>query len=103
LTRLSATGALSGSKTILGGTVGPPTQGGGAVTCTQTVPSTSVITGCKTSGNIVTDAKSFPCPPTAAQQAAGVTCVLAIGDQGGARAVGVICFTGETNCPPSTT
>ena len=32
-----------------------------------------------------TDAANFPCPPTAAQQAAGDTCVLAIGDQAGDR------------------
>ncbi len=94
LTNISGTGVLSGKQTVKSGTVGPPTVG--TPTCTQTVPSTSVIKGCSTSGNAATDAAKFPCPPTDAQQAAGDTCVLAIGDQAGDRAIGIILFGSET-------
>ncbi len=94
LTSISSKGVLSGTKTIKAGTVGPPTVG--TPTCKQTVPSTSVITGCTTSGSGPTDAANFPCPPTAAQQAAGDTCVLAIGDQAGDRAIGIALFGSET-------
>ena len=95
LTSISSTGKLAGSKKVVTGTVGPPTTAS-APTCTQTVPSTSVITGCSTSGSGTTDAAKFPCPPTTAQQASGDTCVLAIGDQAGDRAVGTILFGSET-------
>jgi hypothetical protein len=60
------------------------------------------IPGCTTSGNPVTDAANFPCPPTAAQQAAGDDCAIAIGDQAGDRGVGVVLFGTET-LPTSTT
>ena len=62
ITSISATGTLAGTKTLVSGITGPPTLGGGPPTCTQVSPSTSAITGCKTSGNITTDAKSYPCP-----------------------------------------
>src|SRR6202043_3516987 len=58
--------------------------------------------GCTTSGNPATDAANFPCPPTAAQQAAGDDCAIAIGDQAGDRGVGVVLFGTET-LPTSTT
>ena len=54
------------------------------------------IAGCTTSGNPATDAANFPCPPTAAQQAAGDDCAIAIGDQAGDRGVGVVLFGSET-------
>jgi hypothetical protein len=94
LTNISSKGVLSGARTVTTGTVGPPAVG--TPTCTQTTPSTSVITGCTTSGSGATDAANFPCPPTPTQQAAGDTCVLAIGDQAGDRAVGTILFGSET-------
>jgi hypothetical protein len=102
ITNISSKGGLSGTRTLTTGTVGPPITGT-APTCTQTVPSTSVIKGCSTSGNAETDAAKFPCPPTATQQAAGDTCVLAIGDQAGDRAVGTILFGTETVPTSSTT
>jgi hypothetical protein len=61
------------------------------------------IPGCTTSGNPATDAANFPCPPTAAQQAAGDDCAIAIGDQAGDRGVGVVLFGTETLPPPTTT
>jgi len=94
-------GTLTGSQTLKTGTVGPPITGQ-PTTCTQVVPSTSTITGCSTSTNAATDAVNYPCPPTPAQQAAGDTCVLAIGDQAGDRAIGVVLFGSET-LPTSTT
>jgi hypothetical protein len=100
LTSISSKGVLAGTKTMKTGTVGPPSAG--TPTCTQTVPKTSVITGCSTSGNAATDAATFPCPPTTTQQAAGDTCVLAIGDQAGDRAIGIALFGTET-LPTTTT
>ncbi|HVA02507.1 MAG TPA: hypothetical protein VMU64_02070 [Acidimicrobiales bacterium] len=100
ITTISSKGVLTGTHTMKTGTVGPPTTG--TPTCTQTVPTTSVITGCSTSGNPATDAAKFPCPPTPAQQAAGDTCVLAIGDQAGDRAIGIALFGTET-VPTSST
>jgi hypothetical protein len=95
-------GKLSAPKTIVQGTTGPPVTGV-TPTCTQTEPSTSVITGCTTSGDASTDAANYPCPPTTAQQMAGDTCVLAIGDQAGDRAIGIILFQGEPFPTSSTT
>ena len=60
------------------------------------------IPGCTTSGNPATDAANFPCPPTAAQVAAGDDCAIAIGDQAGDRGVGVVLFGTETLPPPTT-
>ena len=100
---ISASGALSGSKTIVQGTTGPPVAATVAKpSCTAVGTTTSVVGGCTTSGNSATDAASYPCPPTAAQQAAGDTCVLAIGDQAGDRAIGTILFGTET-APTTTT
>jgi hypothetical protein len=96
----AAKGTLTGTHTLTTNTVGPPITGQPA-TCTMVVPSTTVIAGCTTSTNAATDAAMYPCPPTPAQQAAGFTCVLAIGDQAGDRAIGVVLFGSETL--PSTT
>ncbi|HTZ09716.1 MAG TPA: hypothetical protein VMB72_11615, partial [Acidimicrobiales bacterium] len=102
LTSIPATGKtkgdLTGTKTLLTGTVGPPVTGtpscitdrGGSSTTTTSIP------GCTTSGSGATDAASYPCPPTSAQQLAGDTCVLSIGDTAGDVALGTILFQGET-------
>ncbi len=93
-------GQLSQAKVIKSGITGPPVAGE-ADTCTDTEPSTTVIKGCtNTTGDA--DAQLYPCPPTAAQQAAGDVCVLAIGDINGDAAVGDILFGTET-LPTSTT
>ena len=93
-------GDLSGTHVLTTGTVGPPVTGQ-PVTCQQVTPTSSTIAGCTTTGTTA-DAAKYPCPPTTAQQAAGDTCVLAIGDQAGDRAIGVILFGTET-LPTSTT
>ncbi len=94
-------GKLAGTHTMTTGTVGPPITGQ-PTTCTQVVPSTSAISGCSTTTNAATDAAKYPCPPTPTQEAAGDTCVLAIGDQAGDRAIGTVLFGTET-LPTSTT
>src|SRR5581483_7658124 len=49
------------------------------------------------------DAALYPCPPTPAQLAAGVTCVLAFGDLSGDKATHEIHFTGEVAATTTTT
>jgi hypothetical protein len=80
----NASGDFTTTFTIVQGVTGPPATGtdsGG--------------------GDAATDAAAFPCPPTAAQHAAGVTCVIAFGDLAGERAIAPILFAGEE--PPTTT
>jgi hypothetical protein len=72
------------------------TTGSGMPVTTTTIPN------CTTSGDGATDAAKYPCPPTAAQLAAGDTCVVAIGDINGDRAVGAISFTGASTGATST-
>jgi len=91
--------------TLVAGTTGPPATPY-TPTCVETstgsTTTTSTIPSCTTSGNETTDAANYQCPPSAAQQAAGDTCVLAIGDILGERAVGTILFGSET-LPTTTT
>ncbi|HEY5024060.1 MAG TPA: hypothetical protein VII76_03720 [Acidimicrobiales bacterium] len=94
-------GDLSGTQKLVTGTVGPPITGQ-PDTCAQVTPTSSTIAHCSTGASPAADAANYPCPPTPAQQAAGDTCVLAIGDQAGDRAIGVILFGTET-LPTSTT
>ena len=103
LVSTSAKGTFGPSPfTVKTGQTGPP-DSAGVPTCTPVVTPTTIIPpGCTTSGNPQTDAAAYPCPPTAAQQAAGDTCVLAIGDIKGERGIGTILFGSET-LPTSTT
>jgi hypothetical protein len=89
-----ADGSLSTTYTIVSGTVGPPCgPSPDIVTC----PSTD------TAGmSPATDAANYSCPPTPAQQAAGVICQLNYGDSAGDGASANILFSGESP-PPSTT
>jgi len=95
LVTTSATGALSTTYTVIEGTVGPPC---GA--------STDIITTCPGADSAgldpQTDAANYPCPPTAAQQAGGVTCTVGYGTSVGDRASAPIVFSGETPPPPTT-
>jgi photosystem II stability/assembly factor-like uncharacterized protein len=84
-------GDLSGTQTLGAGTIGPPGMGL-TPTCTD---GSATIPGCTTSGNAEIDAASYPCPPTAAQQAAGDSCVIAISDTAGDHAVGIVIFGHE--------
>ena len=96
LTSTSATGTISKAYTVTTGTVGPP--------CGAT---SDIVTPCPTTdssgGNTTTDAAKYPCPPTAAQQAAGVTCSLNYGDQANDSSSVTIYFTGETTGTTTTT
>jgi hypothetical protein len=88
----TASGALPGGLTftIISPSPGPPCGAGYAVT---TCPTDS------SGGNAATDAAAYPCPPTPAQLAAGVTCTLAFGDQGGKDGTVPISFV--PNAKPS--
>jgi len=62
----NATGTFTGTFPVVAGVTGPP------------------ATGTDSAGNPGSvDAANYPCPPTAAQLAAGDTCLLALGDSGG--------------------
>jgi hypothetical protein len=95
LVTTSAGGTLSSTFTVVEGTVGPPC---GA--------STDIITTCPGADSAgldpATDAANYPCPPTAAQQTAGVTCTIGYGTAVGNRASAPIVFSGETPPPPPT-
>lgn len=60
------------SNVIGGQNSGPESNTGTSTSCTGTC-----------TGNLTADASAYPCPPTPAQVAAGVTCVIAVGDLGG--------------------
>jgi len=77
LVTTAADGSLPANTmfTILTGTIGPPAAG---------TDSAGV--------NAATDSANYPCPPTAAQQAAGVTCAIAFGDLAGDQVVVPISF-----------
>ena len=89
----SDTGTLSSSYTIVQGTVGPPC---GAAPAAVACPPTD-----SSGQSPQTDAADYPCPPTPAQDAAGVTCTLTYGDAAGDSASGVILFSGSQ--PPTPT
>src|SRR6185437_3129438 len=68
--------------TVTTGTVGPP------------------VAGTDSAGNdAATDASKYPCPPTAAQQAAGDHCVIAFGDASGNQATQNLTFAGPCLAP----
>jgi hypothetical protein len=85
----TASGGTTANFTVHAGVVGPPTSG------TDSAGHSGA-----------TDAANYPCPPTAAQASAGVTCVIAVGDD--AKPVGdeipvPISFnTGKLVIPPTT-
>ena len=89
------TGSFSATWDTIAGTTGPPCGKTGdlAATC-------PTDTG---GGNAATDAASYPCPPTTAQLAAGYSCTLAFGDEGGKTATVPISFVpAPTPTPPGT-
>lgn len=85
LINFDAAGALAATNFVVHtGTVGPPG------------------TGTDSAGHdAAADAANYPCPPTAAQQAAGVNCIVALADLSAHRATKTITFEGQT--PPSST
>ena len=96
----TATGTFSKSYTVKTGTIGPPCGSGDLASC----PSTD-----SAGKSPSTDAANYPCPPTAAQQAAGVTCYIQFHDQAGDQAGGggadggTILFQGEQASTSTTT
>ncbi|HYA67828.1 MAG TPA: hypothetical protein VED63_03755 [Acidimicrobiales bacterium] len=84
----TATGGIATADqafTIQTGVIGPPAS------------------GTDSAGNdAATDAAKYPCPPTAAQVAAGNSCVIAVGDVAGDKVFVKIGFNG-TGGPPVTT
>ncbi len=84
----TSSGTLSSSYNVVQGTVGPPCG-----------TSAALIAQCPTTDSAgvspSTDAAAYPCPPTAAQQASGVVCVLTFGDASGNTASSPILFSGE--------
>ena len=95
LTSTSASGTVSKQYPVAGGTVGPPCGATGDLI--TTCPATD-----SSGGSPAADAAKYPCPPTPAQQAAGVVCVINFGDQAGDSGQVTILFQGES-APSSTT
>jgi len=96
VTSTSSTGTVSATYTVTTGTEGPP--------CGASNDVITVCPGTDSAGQDPTsDAANYPCPPTAAQQAAGATCVVLYGDENGDRASVAILFPNEGLPPSSTT
>ena len=94
LTSTSATGTVSKAYQVKSGTIGPPCGVPNALI--STCPATDSAGKSPTA-----DAANYPCPPTAAQQSAGVTCSVSFGDQAGDQAQATISFQGQSS--PTTT
>lgn len=98
----TGTGSFTSSWDTIDGVTGPP--------CGKTGDLIATCPADSTGGNALTDAANYPCPPTPTQQAAGDTCTIAFGDEGGKTATVPITFamdatasTGAGGVPPSTT
>jgi hypothetical protein len=98
----TGTGSFTSTWDTIDGVTGPP--------CGKTGDLIATCPADTTGGNAATDAALYPCPPTAAQLAAGDTCSIAFGDEGGKTATVPITFaatatpsTGGGGVPPSTT
>ncbi len=80
LVATDATGSFTYTFTIKTGTIGPPTQGKDS-----------------SGGDSAADSAKYPCPPTAAQQAQGITCSITYGDASGNQASANITFAGASS------
>ena len=95
LVTTTATGGLSGTFTVVQGTVGPPC---GPAPAVVTCPAKD------SAGNSPTaDAALYPCPPTAAQIAIGDVCTISYGDEVNDVGTGNISFAGTAPPPPAAT
>ena len=96
LVTTNSSGDVSSSYKVSMGTIGPPCGASG-----------DIITKCPSTDSAglspSADAANFPCPPTAAQLAAGVTCQLSYGDEAGDSASANIAFTGGTTSSSTST
>lgn len=83
----NAKGKFTAGFTIISGVTGPPATGTDS-----------------SGGQATTDAQNYPCPPTAAQQAAGATCEVEYFDTDGESAGQAIDFNfnSTTTTPPTT-
>jgi hypothetical protein len=96
LVTTSATGGLTTTFTVIAGTTGPACGGpGDAITPCPATDSTG--------GTPAADAAKYPCPPTAAQIAAGDTCTLSFGDLGGKQGTVPITFVPKATPAAGTT
>ncbi|MDA8185812.1 MAG: hypothetical protein M0035_15535 [Actinomycetota bacterium] len=86
LVTTGSTGTVSGDFTVVTGTIGPPGTGTDS-----------------SGGSASADAASYPCPPTAAQLAAGVTCVIVYGDLNGDKVIVPISFASVSTTPTGVT
>jgi hypothetical protein len=84
---VSASGAVSTMYKVVQGTVGPPC---GPAPAVVTCPATDSAGKSPTA-----DAALYPCPPTAAQAAAGDVCTLTFGDQANDSGMANISFAGS--------
>ena len=82
----SPTGTISASFTVVAGVTGPPVPG------TDTNHQSSA-----------TDAALYPCPPTAAQIAAGYSCQIIYGDASGDQPAQNITFASQTSTATAST
>jgi hypothetical protein len=103
----TGTGSFTSTWDTIDGVTGPPCGKTGDLIAKCPADSTPTDPN---AGNAEADAALYPCPPTPAQQAAGVTCTIAFGDEGGKTATVPITFaanatasTGTGGVPPSTT
>jgi hypothetical protein len=93
LATTTASGGLSATFAVVQGSVGPPCGTANAVVTCPATDSDGV--------NPAADAANYPCPPTAAQQAAGVVCQLTYGDSAGDSSTAVT-ITFQASTPPTT-
>jgi hypothetical protein len=98
----TGTGSFTSTWDTIDGITGPP--------CGKTGDLIATCPADTSGGSASADAALYPCPPTPTQQAAGVTCTIAFGDEGGKTATVPITFaqnatasTGGGGVPPSTT
>ena len=87
IVQTGANESLSVHDTVTTGTIGPPC---GPSYFVSVCPPTD-----SAGNNPAADAALYPCPPTPAQQAAGVTCSLQFGDETGDLVNATILFAGE--------
>jgi len=99
LVTVSGAGAVSGTFSVIQGTVGPPC---GPTPAAVTCPATD-----NANNSPAADAAKYPCPPTAAQVTAGDVCQLTYGDEANDSAVATLNFASApaptTTAAPTTT
>lgn len=85
LAKTTSNGTLSAKFKVVTGTVGPPTSGTDSI-----------------GNSAAADAAKYPCPPTAAQIAAGDYCVITYGDASGDNVSQKITFASQSTTTTTT-